>query len=108
MYSKDQLCFSCLNSDGKCSWSKNFTPIEGWNAEPKVVRGGIETFRIYSCPKYIFDGLCSRCVFFNKKYEKPEEWFKICPMAKKITGYGECSGYINKDLGVIEEEKDYE
>lgn len=28
-----QLCWKCAKATGKCSWSKNLTPVEGWTAK---------------------------------------------------------------------------
>ena len=55
---KNQLCWYCEKACGKCSWSKDFTPVEGWDAEPATIRSReadakiIETFYIKSCPEY--------------------------------------------------------
>lgn len=31
---KETLCWTCQNACGGCSWSKSFTPVEGWDAKP--------------------------------------------------------------------------
>ena len=56
---KDTLCWSCKNACGKCSWSKYFEPVEGWQAEPTKIKQlyngfvhSIESFCIIKCPKY--------------------------------------------------------
>lgn len=52
------ICMECVNACGGCSWSKNFTPVDGWTAE-KVERrhtDGYRTvdegYRITDCPKF--------------------------------------------------------
>lgn len=62
-----QLCWTCKKSCGKCPWSKNFTPVAGWEAEEtliimhyrhrlpgekhvKPVRD--KTYKIKACPLY--------------------------------------------------------
>lgn len=57
-YSKsEQLCWSCKNACGGCPWSKNLTPVEGWIAEPTVIRDSgkpaMHSYKITYCPKYI-------------------------------------------------------
>ena len=32
-----QPCWYCTKACGRCSWSKNFTPIKGWVAEKVIV-----------------------------------------------------------------------
>ena len=55
----DTLCWECEKACGRCSWSKNFTPVEGWKAVPtKVYIGGesknkyIDSFDVYECPEF--------------------------------------------------------
>ena len=32
------LCWSCKRATGSCSWSEDFTPVEGWEAIPTKVK----------------------------------------------------------------------
>lgn len=48
---KEQLCWTCQNATGGCSWSKNFAPIEGWDAVSTTVDGE-DTYFIKNCPQY--------------------------------------------------------
>ena len=61
-----QLCETCQNYAGGCSWTEvdeatgrvKFIPVPGWKAEPTVKFGkykNFETFKIIECPKYIKD-----------------------------------------------------
>lgn len=58
---REQLCWSCENACGKCSWSKKLIPIKGWEAEndclmmtySKGKRRAIYSFKIYNCPEFI-------------------------------------------------------
>jgi hypothetical protein len=56
------LCWSCKNSIGYCSWSKDFTPVDGWEAEKtklKLHSGGYDTsYAVKKCPLYIWGGDC--------------------------------------------------
>ena len=47
----DQLCLDCKNFAGGCSWSKSFTPVEGWNAIPRD-NGTTDSFCIKACPLF--------------------------------------------------------
>jgi hypothetical protein len=52
----EQLCFSCKNACGGCNWSRDFSPVIGWDATPSIVKdkeGYIESYRISGCPEYI-------------------------------------------------------
>ena len=55
---KEQLCWYCEKACGRCSWSRSFTPIEGWEAEPTTVRNRdtaqrtTATYYIKACPEY--------------------------------------------------------
>lgn len=46
--SKEQLCWHCEKATGGCSWSKSFTPVEGWTAKPSG-----NSYRIKACPEYV-------------------------------------------------------
>jgi hypothetical protein len=52
-----QPCWTCKNACGKCSWSHNGTPVEGWKVEPvHIPENGeyADTFAILECPLYEF------------------------------------------------------
>ena len=51
-----QLCWRCKNACGGCSWSRNKTPIKGWDAEPDIVKdkeGYFHSYKIKNCPEFI-------------------------------------------------------
>lgn len=55
---KEQLCWTCQNACGGCSWSLSLTPVEGWTATPsaiKSVKKDVPTYHIEECPQYIPD-----------------------------------------------------
>lgn len=56
---KEQLCWSCKNACGGCSWSISLTPVEGWTATPKKIKCHdgiiINSYKITECPQYISD-----------------------------------------------------
>ena len=70
------LCWLCANATNEgCSWSKSFTPVEGWEATPTTIQGGynaklrlengkivqtsvereIPSYKVHSCPEFIQD-----------------------------------------------------
>ena len=60
----DTLCWDCAKATGKCSWSKNFVPVEGWEADPTKVKNGfitwkgrkifslVDSFDVHECPEF--------------------------------------------------------
>lgn len=67
----EHICPYCSNIYGKCSWSKDGIPVEGWKAE-KHVRDGIgETYAVKSCPRFKFDGRCKKCKYGSEDAERP-------------------------------------
>ena len=54
---KDSLCWWCDNCYGGCSWSQDFTPVKGWEAEPTKItsedsKREISSFMVINCPKF--------------------------------------------------------
>ena len=52
----EQLCYRCQNACGGCSWSREFQPVEGWDAKPTIINGDgeeIPSFEIKKCPMFI-------------------------------------------------------
>ena len=55
---KSTLCWGCEKAGGKCSWSKSFTPVDGWDAIPTKIQtrdnpnGYIDSFRVIECPEF--------------------------------------------------------
>ncbi len=65
-----QLCWSCKNAYAhKCPWFKNYTPVEGWDAEPTIIKYynkfgekvKDDSFLIKKCPLYEADKNCKTC-----------------------------------------------
>lgn len=57
------LCWDCDKAGGRCSWSKDFTPVPGWKATPtkismphychgKYYKNHIDSFHITECPEF--------------------------------------------------------
>ena len=62
------LCWECENACGKCSWSRDFTPVEGWSAKPTKILSNttmlneegkivcvptfVDSFDVYDCPQF--------------------------------------------------------
>ena len=52
-----QPCETCQKYAGGCSWSRDFTPVLGWDATPTEKRGSvvIHSYAIHHCPEYVPD-----------------------------------------------------
>ena len=47
---RDTLCLHCTNACNRgCSWSDDFTPVEGWKAD---YNEKLDSFYVISCPKF--------------------------------------------------------
>ncbi len=53
---REQPCWHCKKYAGGCSWSRDFTPVEGWTAEKVLMGSGTETYEIKECPELVSDG----------------------------------------------------
>ena len=55
------ICWECANAcNNRCSWSEALVPVEGWDAEPTVCNGGLESYLVKSCPQFVQDSPESR------------------------------------------------
>ena len=51
-----QLCNDCARASGFCSWSRNLTPVKGWEADVTSWENGVSlSWRVKNCPLYIRD-----------------------------------------------------
>ena len=49
-----QPCWECAKAcNGGCSWSADFTPVEGWTAEETVDCSGATSYMILECPEFV-------------------------------------------------------
>ena len=59
----DSLCWECKNACGRCSWSREFKPVPGWEAIVMAPRGAqmsvklrnIPDYRVITCPEFTRD-----------------------------------------------------
>ena len=58
-YKKESICQTCFNFG--CDWHLYFQPVDGWTAEPTVLREGlnrdgsrrtVESYHVTACPLY--------------------------------------------------------
>ena len=81
----DTLCWGCEKAGGKCSWSKNFTPVEGWKAVPtkvfqytsgekgKQYRYYTDSYDVYECPEFEpLKAMNTRCFLNEVNFVKIE------------------------------------
>ena len=70
-YTGTNICFTCQNACGRCSWSAinpatnkpRFEPVPGWTAQKVLLSLGAargkkyvtETYHITACPEYVPD-----------------------------------------------------
>lgn len=57
-YADPTLCWECANAAILgCSWSKNFTPVDGWDAVPTKIKAEnsryIDSYCVISCPEFV-------------------------------------------------------
>lgn len=84
---KTNICIDCQKACGGCSWSRSFTPVEGWTAEKVVIRNGIidhkvrntETYHIIECPEFVRDKPRSK-----DKNENREQFKKFVAALAKL------------------------
>lgn len=51
----EQLCWRCAKATGKCSWSRNLTPVPGWTAttvKRETYLQAADNYYITACPLY--------------------------------------------------------
>lgn len=47
------ICWDCSNACGACSWSKDFTPVEGWEIEEIMHKDGTGGCAVIKCPQFV-------------------------------------------------------
>ena len=54
---RQQLCWKCKKSGGKCSWSRKFKPVPGWVAVETQIHNSYNStfisYNIIECPEFI-------------------------------------------------------
>ena len=53
---KSTLCWDCANYDDGCSWSRDFTPVKGWNAY-KTKGNCYDSYCVVECPEFVRDSV---------------------------------------------------
>ena len=65
------LCWDCRNSTEKeCEWSRNFQPVEGWEAIKRRTKYNEDTYLVVSCPKFIRDSWHYGTYRTKEEYDK--------------------------------------
>lgn len=54
------ICWDCKRATGFCSWSRDFEPVRGWEAEPTVIKENglahsIDSYDVKRCPLFLKD-----------------------------------------------------
>lgn len=50
----ETLCWMCGKCTGRCSWSQEFKPVEGWDAILNKIEGE-DSYFVNSCPEFALD-----------------------------------------------------
>lgn len=59
---RENMCWTCQKSMFGCSWSKDFVPVKGWDADPDSIKSTngkalnvtiTPTYKVYDCPEYV-------------------------------------------------------
>lgn len=55
-YNTGTLCWKCKKATGFCSWSDNFTPVDGWTAIPTLIKNAhsnyMKSYKVIECPEF--------------------------------------------------------
>lgn len=57
------ICWNCCKATGNCSWSKNFTPIDGWKAKKTILNLGYSAYS--GRPKKAVSYIVKQCPEFE-------------------------------------------
>ena len=54
------LCWHCQNACGGCSWSRSFTPVNGWKVKESALQAYdtgriVKSYHVISCPEFLAD-----------------------------------------------------
>lgn len=82
-----QPCWVCKNACGGCEWSSSFKPVPGWEAK-KSQRKPRDSYVIKSCPKFEYDGQCTKCSKCPEPHRKNHKFSDICNFYEGVGGTG--------------------
>ena len=54
-FTSKSLCWKCSRATGFCSWSRDFEPVQGWDAVQTVIKssdGNVDSYEVKSCPLF--------------------------------------------------------
>lgn len=52
-FKKSSLCWDCANALCGCDWSRDFKPVEGWEAKfSPATKNKVESYHVISCPQF--------------------------------------------------------
>lgn len=59
----DSICWDCKKATGFCSWSREFKPVEGWEADKTLITGQgcdgrqiiVDSYCVHQCPLFVHD-----------------------------------------------------
>lgn len=76
------LCWDCARAIGprekRCSWSNDFKPVKGWDADFTVVHAGnageTTSYLVRSCPEFVRDAWDGGA----RRKEEGSKWAEVC------------------------------
>ena len=80
---KPTLCWKCEKACGRCSWSADFIPVDGWDAMPTIVTAD----RGHSCERELESFIVKKCPLFNDDTQR----YKSSPVF-----YGEKKPFVQR------------
>lgn len=88
------LCWNCKKQFGKCAWSKEFKPVDGWKATPTKVKADtqrngrcVDSFEVHECPEFeLLERLKRKRIIVIRKKDDENRYkvlFKKCGFSQK-------------------------
>ena len=63
----ETICWGCQNAIGRCNWSRELKPVDGWDVIPRTIKASkngmtdiLESYIVLECPEFIADGRSER------------------------------------------------
>lgn len=59
-YSTESICWDCKKAVARCTWSRFFVPVDGWDAKETKIKTFnyegqpvyIDSYKVYKCPEF--------------------------------------------------------
>ena len=86
---KGTLCWICANAYAhKCEWMKNYTPVNGWEAQKTVIHdlfnGDIDSYKVIKCPNFIPDKIFETFTTKSVDFDTPLCYNRLLKIKKEV------------------------